>query len=61
LMFVSFGKSFDAFNAIMARMVGMDDGITDGLFRFTQPINGAFFWCPPMKGTRLNLDLLKIS
>jgi len=61
LMFVSFGKSFDAFNAIMERMVGMDDGITDGLFRFTQPINGGFFWCPPMKGGKLNLDLLKIT
>lgn len=61
LMFVSFGKNFDAFNAIMERMVGIDDGITDGLFRFTQPINGGFFWCPPMKGGKLNLELLKID
>lgn len=61
LVFLSFGHSFAAFDAIMRRMVGLEDGITDGLFRFTQPINGAFFWCPPMKHGKLNLQLLKMD
>ncbi|MCP5018705.1 MAG: Dyp-type peroxidase [Ketobacter sp.] len=61
LVFLSFGHSLAAFDAIMRRMVGLEDGITDGLFRFTRPVNGAYFWCPPMKDGKLNLSLLKIS
>ena len=47
LVFVSFGKSFDAFEAQMRRMAGRDDGVTDALFTFSRPVTGAFFWCPP--------------
>lgn len=61
LVFLAFGHSFTAFDSIMKRMVGVEDGITDGLFRFTQPINGAYFWCPPMKDGAINLSLLKIA
>lgn len=61
LVFLAFGHSFTAFDSIMKRMVGVEDGITDGLFRFTQPINGAYFWCPPMKDGVINLSLLKIA
>ena len=50
LMFVAFGKSFDAFEAQLRRMVGEDDGIVDALFRFTRPVSGAYFWCPPLRG-----------
>ena len=59
LMFVAFGKSFDAFEAQMRRMAGLDDGITDALFRISRPVSGAYFWCPPVRqdvhGTRLDL------
>lgn len=55
LMFVAFGKSLDAFEAQLRRMVGEDDGVVDALFRFTRPLTGAYFWCPPMKGGRLDL------
>ncbi len=47
LYFVAFGHSLRAFEVQMRRMVGATDGVLDGLFRFTQPITGAFFWCPP--------------
>ncbi len=57
LMFVAFGHTVDAFEAQMRRMVGLDDGIVDALFRFTQPLSGAYFWCPPMEGGRLQLPL----
>jgi len=60
LIFVAFGKSFDAFEAILNRMLGKDDDIQDGLFQFTKPITGAYFWCPPMKEGKLNLSILKI-
>ena len=55
LMFVAFGRSFDAFEAQLCRMVGCDDGINDALFEFTRPLTGAYFWCPPVRGGRLDL------
>ena len=58
LIFVAFGKSFDAFEAILKRMLGNEDGINDGLFEFTRPISGAYYWCPPVKSGRLDLSSL---
>jgi putative iron-dependent peroxidase len=58
LVFVAFGRSLDAFEAQLRRMLGLDDGVTDGLFRFTRPVTGSYFWCPPMRGNRLDLSLL---
>jgi putative iron-dependent peroxidase len=55
LMFVSFGKSVDAFEAQLRRMVGADDGIVDAIFKFTQPLTGCYFWCPPLRNGRLDL------
>lgn len=60
LVFVAFGKSFDAFEALMSRMVGSEDGIPDGLFRFTRPVSGMYFWCPPMVEGRLDLSALDL-
>jgi putative iron-dependent peroxidase len=58
LNFVAFGKSFDAFEAQLKRMVGAEDGIVDGLFQYTRPISGSYFWCPPMRNGRLDLRAL---
>lgn len=60
LVFTAFGASFDAFEALLRRMVGAEDGITDSLFRFTRPLSGAYFWCPPVKGKKLDLSALGI-
>jgi len=60
LVFVAFGASFDAFEALLRRMVGADDGIVDALFTFTRPISGAYFWCPGMHDGRLDLRLLGV-
>jgi len=49
LVFTAFGKSFEAFEALLNRMVGAEDGIPDALFRFTRPVSGRYFWCPPLK------------
>lgn len=56
LVFVAFGRSFDAFEALLRRMVGAEDGIVDHLFRFTRPVSGSYFWCPPMTAAG-HLDL----
>lgn len=58
LMFVAFGRSLDAYEAQLRRMVGLEDGITDGLYRFTRPITGSYLWCPPIHDGRLDLRAL---
>jgi putative iron-dependent peroxidase len=60
LVFVSFGKSFDAFIVQLKRMAGLDDGIEDALFRFTRPETGGYYWCPPVRDGRLDLSALKL-
>ena len=42
----------------MRRMAGQDDGIVDALFGISRPVTGAYFWCPPMRGGRLDLRRL---
>ena len=59
LNFVAFVKSLDAFEVMLQRMVGAEDGIVDALFNFTRPISGAYYWCPPMKDGKLDLSSLK--
>ncbi|HWP57042.1 MAG TPA: Dyp-type peroxidase [Candidatus Acidoferrales bacterium] len=61
LVFVAFGKSLDAFEAQLRRMVGAEDGITDALFQYTRPIAGSYFWCPPLRNGRLDLRALGIA
>ncbi|MEW5787650.1 MAG: Dyp-type peroxidase [Pseudomonadota bacterium] len=58
LVFTAFGKDTSAFAALLGRMTGQEDGIVDALFRFTRPVTGAYFWCPPMAGGRLDLTTL---
>ena len=60
LVFVAFGKSFDAFEALLNRMTGVDDGIVDALFRISQPVTGSYFWCPPVKDGKLDLVALDL-
>jgi putative iron-dependent peroxidase len=55
LVFLAFGRSLDAFEALLKRMVGGEDGTVDALFTFTRPVTGAYFWCPPVKNGRLDL------
>ncbi len=56
LVFVAFGRTFDPFEALLRRMVGAEDGVPDALFRFTRPVSGAYFWCPPLRTGRLDLS-----
>ena len=55
LVFVSFSASLDPFETLMRRMTGAEDGVADHLFRFTRPVTGAWFWCPPVRGAHLDL------
>ncbi len=58
LVFVAFGRSLDPFEMQLRRMVGGEDGIVDALFHFSRPLDGAYYWCPPVVGGRLDLRAL---
>lgn len=60
LVFLAFGKSFDAYEALLRRMTGHDDGISDALFSFPRPLTGGYYWCPPMQGASVDLSALGI-
>ena len=60
LMFTAFGRSFDAFEAQMRRMLGQHDGIVDAMFRFSAPVMGAYLWCPPVHQGQLDLRALSL-
>lgn len=62
LVFVAFGRSFDAFEAQLRRMSGAEDGVLDGLFSISKPLSTRYFWCPPVRsgaaGVRIDLSAL---
>ena len=55
LVFLAFGHRFDAFEALLSRMAGRDDGVLDGMFSISRPLTGGYYWCPPLTGGRLAL------
>jgi porphyrinogen peroxidase len=61
LEFVAFVENLDRFERQMRRMVGHDDGIVDGLFTFSRPVTGGYYWCPPVEDGRLDLSALLSS
>jgi len=58
LEFVAYSHSLDAFEQILRRMLGLEDGIVDALFRFSTPITGAYYWCPPVAAGKLDLSFV---
>ncbi len=61
LFFVAFGRSLYAFEAQLKRMAGLKDGIVDAVFTYSQPVSGAYFWCPPVRDGKLDLRALGLS
>jgi putative iron-dependent peroxidase len=60
LEFIAQVESLDRFEVMMRRMAGLEDGIVDGLFTFSRPVSGGYYWCPPITGKRLDLTLLGV-
>lgn len=58
LMFLAFGRSLDAFEAQLRRMSGLEDGIVDALYRFSRPLTGGYYWCPPRRDGLLDVSAL---
>ena len=55
LYFVAYVAALDQFERVLRRMAGLDDGVVDGLLRFSRAATGGFYWCPPLEGGRLDL------
>jgi putative iron-dependent peroxidase len=60
LYFVSFVRALDQFERVLRRMAGVEDGITDALLGFTTALSGGYYWCPPLRGGRLDLSRLDV-
>ena len=58
LYFVAYGASLDPFERVLRRMAGLDDGVVDGLTRFTRAVSGGYYFCPPLKDGALDLRAL---
>lgn len=58
LEFIAYVESLDRFERVLRRMAGLDDGVVDGLFTFSRPLTGGYYWCPPVTRGRLNLSCL---
>jgi putative iron-dependent peroxidase len=55
LEFIAFVASLDRFERMLERMLGRQDGIVDGLFSFSRPVTGGYYFCPPVSAGRLDL------
>lgn len=61
LEFIAHVESLDRYERVLHRMLGHDDGIVDGLFSFSHPVTGGYYWCPPAAGERLDLRALGVG
>jgi putative iron-dependent peroxidase len=59
LEFIAHVEDLDRYEIMMRRMVGQEDGVVDGLFLFSRPVTGGYYWCPPIgEDGRLDLSAL---
>ncbi|NMO14258.1 Dyp-type peroxidase [Pyxidicoccus fallax] len=58
LEFIAYVAKLEGFEQMLRRMVGEEDGQADGLFRFSFPISGGYYWCPPLANGKLDLRAL---
>ncbi len=58
LYFVAYGATLDAYERVLRRMAGMEDGVTDGLLRFSRAVTGGYYFCPPLRDGGLDLRAL---
>ena len=58
LEFIAYVESLSRFDRMLRRMVGLDDGVADGLFQFSRTVTGGYYWCPPVQNGRLDFSFL---
>lgn len=60
LFFVAYGESLDRFERALRRMAGLDDGIVDSLLSFSRSTSGGYYWCPPVRGSKVDWSALEL-
>jgi putative iron-dependent peroxidase len=58
LYFLAFCESIERYERVLRRMLGLDDGIVDGLFAFSRAVSGGYYFCPPIAAGKLDLRAL---
>lgn len=61
LYFVAYGRSLDAFERILTRMAGVDDGVVDGLLTFSRAVSGGYYFCPPLRDAKVDLAAIGVG
>ncbi len=61
LEFIAYGRSLDAYERVMRRMAGLDDGMVDATFAYSRPVTGGYYWCPPVRSGKLDLGFLGLQ
>ena len=61
LYFLAFCESIERYERVLRRMLGLDDGIVDGLFTFSRAVSGGYYFCPPVAAGKLDLRALGLS
>ena len=61
LEFIAYGRTLDAYERVMRRMAGLDDGIVDATFAYSRPVTGGYYWCPPVRSGKLDLQFLGLQ
>jgi putative iron-dependent peroxidase len=56
LEFVAYGADLDRYERVMRRMLGLEDGHVDGLFEFSRPVTGGYYFCVPIAGEKLDFS-----
>jgi putative iron-dependent peroxidase len=52
---IAFSAELERFDLLLARMTGLEDGIGDALLEYSVAETGAYYFCPPLDGGRLQL------
>jgi putative iron-dependent peroxidase len=60
LEFIAYVESLSRFDRMLRRMVGLEDGVADALFRFSRAVTGGYYWCPPIQNNRLDFSLMEL-
>jgi putative iron-dependent peroxidase len=60
LYFVAYGASLDTYERILTRIAGLEDGVVDGLFALSHAESGGYYFCPPVRGGKLDWTALGI-
>ena len=58
LEFIAYGRTLDAYERVMRRMAGLDDGVVDATFAYSRQVTGGHYWSQPGRSGKLERGVL---